>query len=158
MITDPSSPLAARIAELDARLASLEKQIDEIGMPAAQELQERMAALKIQERALKRNLAESHASGESDALRVAKIEALFDYIATEEEMMEEDAHFLTQAAPSSVSVIARAAARSLEIWQRALHRVLGDRHPLGASAFVNHSHEEIVRGQVPDSGDQAKKN
>lgn len=150
MIADPSSLLAARLAEFDARLEHLEKQIEEIGIPAGQNLRERLASLKIQERALKRNLDESHAAGEPDSARLEKINALFHHIVREESLMEENANFLTQAAPSSVTIIAQAAAKTLEVWQRALHKVVGDHHPLGASTFVNHTHEDIVAGRVPD--------
>ncbi|MES2996647.1 MAG: hypothetical protein V4733_07540 [Verrucomicrobiota bacterium] len=151
MITDPTSPLATKIAELDARLVALEQQIEEIGMPAGQELRERLEALKVQERALKRNLTESFERGEPDAHRLAQIEALFAHIEEEESLMEENTHFLTQAAPSSVTIVAEAAAKTLALWQRALRKVVGDHHPFGASAFVNHNHDDLVRGNVSEA-------
>lgn len=148
MITDSNSPLAARIAELDARLGELEKQVAAIGDPANQELRARLEALKIQEHALKRNFAESQALGEPDSLRLARLDALFAHIEQEETSMEDDAHFLNNTNPSSVTVAAEGAAKMLHLWQRAIHKVVGDSHPFGASAFVNHTHEEISSGKA----------
>lgn len=136
--------LALKIAILDAKLADLEDEIREIGQPAGHELSRRLEVLRIEDKALKRNFEESRQRGEPDSVRLEKIEKLLDHIAREEVSMEEDAHFLHQAAPSSVGLAVEAVARIVELYRRAFHRALGDHHPLGSSVFVNHSHESIA--------------
>ena len=46
--TDTASLLAAKIEEVEAKLALLEKEIAEIGLPAGYDLQKRLEALKIE--------------------------------------------------------------------------------------------------------------
>ena len=141
--TEDLSPLALRISEVEARLEKLESEIDEIGQPAAHDLKKRFDALRIEEKALQRNFEESVARGEPDAVRIEKIEALLRHIQNEESSMEHEADFLHQSAPSSVTLAAQAAAGMIDLYRRALKKVLGDHHPLGESVFVNHSHENL---------------
>ncbi|MCW1887216.1 hypothetical protein OKA04_20935 [Luteolibacter flavescens] len=138
------SPLAEKIAEVDAKLDALGREIEEIGMPAAYDLKRRYDALRVEDNALKRNFEESVARGEPDAVRLGKIEALLHHIETEEASVEREAHFLHQSNPSSVTLAAQAANQMVELWRRALKKVLGDSHPLGQSVFVNHTHENLA--------------
>ena len=52
---EETAALAKRIAEAEAGLQNLEREIERIGQPAAHELQHRIESLKIEERALRRN-------------------------------------------------------------------------------------------------------
>ncbi|WP_367870191.1 hypothetical protein [Luteolibacter sp. Populi] len=141
---ETASLLATKIGEVEARLELLEKEISEIGLPAGYDLQKRLDALKIEERALRRNFEESQARGEPDSVRLARIETLLRHIENEETSVENEAHFLHQSNPSSVILAAQAAAGMIELWRRGIKKVLGDHHPLGSSVFVNHTHEELV--------------
>jgi hypothetical protein len=146
MNTDPDKlcPLAEKIAEVDAKLEALGREIAEIGMPAAYDLKKRYDALLIEDNALKRNFEESVARGEPDAVRLEKIETLLRHIEHEEASVEHEAHFLHQSNPSSVILAAQAATRMVELWRKAIKKVLGDVHPLGQSVFVNHTHDNLA--------------
>ena len=136
--------LAGKIAEVEAKLEMLEKEIAEIGLPAGYDLQKRLEALKIEEKALRRNFEESQERGEPDSVRLAKIETLLRHIENEEASVEHEAHFLHQSNPSSVILAAQAAAGMIELWRRGIKKVLGDHHPFGSSVFVNHTHQDLV--------------
>lgn len=142
--SDKLCPLAEKIAEMDARLEALGREIGEIGMPAAYDLKKRYDALRIEENALKRNFEESTARGEPDAVRLEKIEALLRHIEREEASVEHEAHFLHQSNPSTVILAAQAATGMVELWRKAIKKVLGDVHPLGQSVFVNHTHDSLA--------------
>jgi chromosome segregation ATPase len=131
--------LANQIAEAEAKLQNLEWEIEEIGQPAAHELQRRLDALKIEEHALKRNLEEALGMEEPGDARMAKIEALLAYIQNEEAAVEREAEFLHQSPPTSAEIATQAGSRIVELCLRALKRVVGNHHPLGSSVFVNHS-------------------
>lgn len=141
--TEDLSPLARKISEVEARLEKLEGEIEEIGQPAAHDLKKRFDALRVEEKALRRNFEESAARGEPDRVRLEKMEALLKHIQNEESSMEHEANFLHQSAPSSVTLAAQAAAGMIDLYRRALKKVLGDHHPLGESVFVNHTHENL---------------
>jgi len=140
---DESSP-TGRIPELEDRLERLEREIAEIGLPAATELKRRLDSLKIEERALKRNIAESLQRGEPDAARQEKIDKLLRHIEREEASVEHEADFLHQAAPSSVSLVAEAGARVVELCQKGRRKLLGRHHPLGEAVFVNRSADQLA--------------
>ena len=142
--SDKLCPIAGKIAEMDAKLEALGREIEEIGMPAAYDLKRRYDALRIEENALRRNFDESVARGEPDAVRLEKIEALLRHIESEEAAVEHEAQFLHQSNPSSVILAAEAATRMVDLWRRAIKRVLGDAHPLGQSVFVNHTHDSLA--------------
>jgi chromosome segregation ATPase len=131
--------LAKQIAEAEATLQKLEWEIGEIGQPAAHELQRRLDALKIEERALQRNLTEALDMDEPGDARMAKIEALLAWIRSEEADVERETEFLHQSPPTSSEFAAQAGSRIVELCLRALKRVVGEHHPLGMSVFVNHS-------------------
>jgi hypothetical protein len=139
---DPSL-LAEKVFEVEVKLLSLELAIEEIGQPAAQGLRHRLEILKIEGSALQRNFEESLIRGEADAVRVAKIETLLHHIEREESSVRHAADFLHQAAPSSVTFAVEAGAHLVDLYRRGVKRVVGDCHPLGASVFVNHSHENL---------------
>ncbi len=139
------SLLASQIAQSETRLQQLECEIEEIGQPAAHELKRRLGALKIEENALKRNLAEALGMDDPGDARMDKIEALLRYIEREEEAVGHDANFLHQSTPTSSELAARAGSKLVELCLRAMRRVVGDRHPLGMSVFVNHSHEVLAK-------------
>lgn len=140
---DPSS-LAQKILEAENRLDKLGQELSEIGMPAASELGRRLDALKVEEKALKRNFEESLQKGEPDSVRSEKIEQLLEYIRRQETSMKREADFLNQSVPTSASVIAETGAHVVDLLERGIKHVVGDHHPLGSSVFVNHSHENLV--------------
>jgi hypothetical protein len=144
MNTENLSPLAVKIAEVDAKLDALGREIAEIGMPAAYDLKRRYDALRVEDNALKRNIEESVARGEPDTVRLEKIETLLRHIENEEASVEHEAHFLHQSNPSSVILAAQAATQMVDLWRRAIKKVLGDVHPLGHSVFVNHTHDNLA--------------
>lgn len=143
LTSEELSRLASKIAETEAKLEILAKEIAEIGQPAGAELLRRLDALHIEERALKRNIDEL-LRGEASVGRVEKVEALLKHIESEEASLLHEADFLHQSAPSSVILIAEAGARLVALCRRGINRVLGDRHLLGSSVFVNRSHEDLV--------------
>ena len=152
------SDLARGIAESEAKLQQLEWEIEEIGQPAAHDLKRRLDALRIEEAALKRNLAEILDLGDSGAPRMEKVEALLRYMQREETSVEHDANFLHQSGHTSAEFVAQAGSKVMDLCLRALKRVVGDRHPLGMSVFVNHSHENLERLyglEKPEIEDQA---
>jgi len=159
MKPDPEnlSDLARRIAESEASLEKLEREIEEIGQPAAHELQHRLNSLKIEEAALKRNLAEALDMGEAGAVRMEKVEALLGYIQREQASMAHEADFLHQAAPTSAEIAAKAGTRLVDLCLRGLKRVVGNHHPLGMSVFVNHNREnlhDLYGLDGPENGDK----
>jgi hypothetical protein len=159
--SDTTTPLAEKIAEMELKLEALEREITEIGQPAANELKKRFDALRIEERALKRNFEESMSRGEPDSVRLAKVEALLRYMQREESSVEHEAHFLHQAAPSSVTIAAQAVSGMIDLYRRAIHRVLGDSHPLGQSVFVNQSTDDLAAEyglETPSAEEPAAKN
>jgi hypothetical protein len=141
---DSLSPLAAKIAEAEAKLEQLAVEVQEIGMPAASALRRRLYALQIEEKALQRNFEESIQRGEPDSVRLAKIEMLLSHIENEESSVAHDADFLNQAAPSSMWVVAETGAQVADLVARGVKAVVGDHRPLGSSVFVNHSHDDLV--------------
>jgi chromosome segregation ATPase len=150
--------LAQQIAEAETKLQNLEWEIEEIGQPAAYELQRRLDALKIEEHALKRNLEEALGMEEPGDARMAKIEALLAYIQSEEAAVEREAEFLHQSPPTSAEIATQAGSRIMDLCLRALKRVVGDHHPLGSSVFVNHSPQLLeerygISGKKPDAGE-----
>lgn len=147
MKPDPEllAAFAAKIAETEDVLEQLETEIAEIGMPAAAHLEDRLAALKIEENALKRNFEEVQAGADVDLERLAKIDLLIHHIRNEESSMEHEADFLQMAAPSSVILAAKAGVQFIDFLKRSKDRILGGRHPLGSSVFVNHTHDDLVQ-------------
>lgn len=137
--------LAREIARAETKLQELEWEIGEIGQPAAHDLKRRLDALKIEEHALKRNLAEVLGIDRPDeALRMEKIEALLAYIHREEDAVKHDADFLHQSGHTTAEFAAQAGSKVVELCLRALKRVIGDHRPLGMSVFVNHSHQTLA--------------
>lgn len=147
MKPDPEllAAFAVKIAETEAILEKLEAEITEIGMPAAAHLEKRLAALKIEENALKRNFEEVQSGSDVDIERLAKIDLLIHHIRNEEASLEHEADFLHMAAPSSVTLAAKAGVQFIDFLKRGKDRLLGGRHPLGSSVFVNHTHEDLVQ-------------
>ena len=148
--------IAEKIAEMERKLAALEQEIEEIGQPAAYDLKKRFDALRVEENALKRNFEESMRRGEPDSVRLEKIDKLLQHMEREESSVEHEADFLHQSAPSSVTLAAQAVAGMIDLYRRAINRVLGDHHPLGESVFVNHSHDALAAEyglETPPSGE-----
>ena len=137
------SALARKVADAEAKLQELGWEIDEIGQPAAHELKRRLDALKIEENALKRNLAELLGMDGPDGKRMEKVEALLRYIQREESSVEHDAHFLHQSGHTTAEFAAQAGSKLVDLCVRGLKRIVGDHHPLGMSVFVNHSRENL---------------
>lgn len=151
------SELTRLIAGSEAKLEKLEWEIEEIGQPAAHDLKRRLDALKIEEHALKRNLAEALGMENPEPARMEKVEALLHYIQSEEASVEHAANFLHQSGHTSAEFAAQAGTRLLDLCLRGLKRVVGNHHPLGMSVFVNHSRENLQSlygvGEV-ESGDK----
>ena len=149
--------LANQIASVEAKLQNLEWEIEEIGQPAAHELQRRLDSLKIEEHALKRNIEEALGMDDPGEARMAKIEALLAYIQGEEAAVEREAEFLHQSPPTSAEFAAQAGSRIVELCLRAVKRVVGDHHPLGSSVFVNHSPQLLAERYGVDGTHPAQK-
>lgn len=141
--TEELSALAREVARAEARLQELEWEIEEIGQPAAHELKRRLDALRIEENALKRNLAEAFGMDAPGDARMARIGALLRYIRDEEESVKHDADFLHQSGHTTAEFAAQAGSLFVDLCLRGLRRVVGDHHPLGKSVFVNHSRENL---------------
>lgn len=150
---EETAALARKIAEVEERLQNLEWEIEEIGQPAAHELKRRLDALKIEETALKRNLTEALGTQDPGDARMAKIEALLEYIQREEAAVEHEAEFLHQSCPTSAEVATQAGARLVALCLRAIKRVVGGHHPLGMSVFVNHS-PQLLHERYGIGGDE----
>ncbi|GAA5116864.1 hypothetical protein JIN84_18325 [Luteolibacter yonseiensis] len=156
---NPENPsqLAEKILEAENKLHNLELEIAEIGLPAGQELLRRLNALKVEENALKRNFEESVRRGEPDSVRLEKIEALLAHIEREEDSMEHDAHFLHQAAPSSMALAVEASVQVADLLSRGVKKVIGNHHPLGESVFVNHTHDNLASQYGVEDHDHPEK-
>jgi hypothetical protein len=137
------SELARKIAESEVELQRLGWEIEEIGQPAAHELQRRLDVLRIEENALKRNLAELLNMEDPDSVRMEKLEALLLHIQSEENSVLHDADFLFQSPPTSAEFAAKAGMGLVDLCLRGIKRVIGDHHPLGMSVFVNHNCENL---------------
>jgi hypothetical protein len=146
--------LAIRIAKAESQLQSLDREIEEIGQPAANDLKNRLDALLIEKRALLRNLDEIMGASEPDPVRLRKLEALLRHIENEQDSVAHDADFLVQAAPTSPELAARAGTRLGELCLHALKRIFGSR-PFGESVFVNHTHEMLSKryGVTPEKSE-----
>lgn len=144
ILSDDPALFAAKIAEADEKLETLEKEISEIGQPACNTLRKRLDALRIEEKALKRNFAEAQHQSTPDSHRLEQIEALLLHIEREEASLEHEADFLHQSPPSSVTLVAETGARMFGAVGRGVKGILKGRHPLGSSVFVNHSYETLV--------------
>ena len=140
--------LEAEIEVADAKLEKLEEEIREIGAPASYALRERLEALKVEDRALHRNLAEAEnqPGPRRRARRIQQVEKLLHHIERAEVELEHDAHFLHQAPPSTLELAFRGGARLLEPIVRRWKRLKGDRQFLWHSPFVNHTHRDLRRG------------
>ncbi len=139
------SALVKQVARAEAKLQELDWEIEDIGQPAGHELLRRLDALKIEEHALQRNLtALLEADHPDDGKRLAKIRALLDHIAREESSIEHDADFLNQSGHTSAEFAAQAGSAVVSLVLGAVRRLIGDRHPLGMSVFVNHSHRALA--------------
>ena len=143
-IPEDPSLLAHKIEEAERKLERLELEIEEIGLPAGFELRRRLEALKIEEKALKRNFEESRLRDEPDSARMEKINALLTHIEREEASVRHEADFLHQAAPSSMGLAVQAGAHIVDLYRRGIKHVIGDHHLLGESVFVNHTHENLT--------------
>lgn len=143
MQKEHSSLLEGKILEAESRLATLEQAVNEIGQPAGYELQRRLNALRIESRALVRNFEESRNRGEPDLTRLEKIDALLRHIMAEEDSVGEEADFLHQSVPSSMTLAVEAGAQLVDLYRKGFKQVIGDHQPLGASAFVNHTRENL---------------
>lgn len=139
------SGLANKVAEAEITLQKLEWEIERIGQPAAHDLKRRLDALKVEENALKRNLAELLGMEEPSERRMEKVTALLDYIEREEVSVEHASNFLHQSGHTSAEFAAIAGAKLVDLVVKGLRRVVGAHHPLGMSVFVNHNRENLER-------------
>lgn len=135
---------AEKIAVTEEKLESLEREIEDIGQPAAANLQRRLEALKVEEHALQRNFVECQEAGKNTPHRREQMESLLEHIEKEEASLEHEADFLHQSPPSSVTLAAEAGSRMLGAIGRGMKRILRGHRPLGSSVFVNHSYDTLV--------------
>lgn len=143
---DPQNELLlAKIEEAERRIGKLEIEIEEIGQPAASELKRRLEALKIEERALRRNFTETQEGKGNHDERMAKIEALLQHIEREESSVEHEVAFLHQGNPSTVVIAAEAGAKVVGAIGRGAKKVFGEKPFEKSSVFVNHSHDTLVK-------------
>ena len=143
LVEKPRS-LAEKVLAIEVKLEVLEQELREIGQPAANGLYRRLEALKIESKALKRNLVETQHRQQSDHERLKKLETLLRHIEDEESAVESEADFLNQAAPSSMTLAVEAGSHMVDLYRRGLKRVLGNHHPLGSSVFVNQTHANLA--------------
>ncbi len=138
-----STDVAEKILEAEAKLAKLDKAIEEIGHPANDELRRRLNALRVEENALKRNFVESMRRGEPDSVRIAKMDTLLKHIQREQDSVGHEADFLQQAAPSSMTAAVEGSVKAMEFVRDGVKKIMGNHHPLGESPLVNKSHESL---------------
>lgn len=137
--------LEEKINNTEIKLAELEEALVAVGHPADEKLQKRLGALRIEEEALKRNYTALLEHPDDEEARMKKVLALLHHIEREEASVEHETDFLSQSAPSSVIVAAAAASRVLKTLGAAFHKYLHGKRPLGESAFVNHTHDDLVK-------------
>lgn len=137
--------LATKIEEAERKLEKLALAIEEIGQPAASELKRRLEALRVEERALKRNFEEARVGHLTNAAKMEKIETLLRHIEREESSVEHEAAFLEQSNPSTMILAAEAGAKLVEAVSRGVKKIAGERPFETSSVFVNHSHETLVK-------------
>ncbi len=142
-VPEDLSALARKVAHAEAKLQQLGWEIEEIGQPAAHELKRRLDALRVEENALQRNLAELLGMDEPDERRLEKVEALLRHIQREEASVGHDADFLHQSGHTTAEFAAQAGSLVVDLCLRGLKRVVGSHHPLGMSVFVNHNRENL---------------
>jgi len=149
--------LEERILEVENHFGVLQQEIEEIGLPAGLDLQRRLEELKIEEQAVRRDIIGYLLDPEPDPIKVKNIERLLQRIADEESSVQDDADFLNQAAPSSVSLAVEAGAHLVGLYRRVLGRLLREHHPLGQSVFVNQTHDDLAaRFGIDDVNESAK--
>lgn len=154
-VFDPSQEVfESKIEAIEEGFERLEAVIERIGMPAASSLKKRVDALRIEEKALKRNLREMNEGTHGADGQLGKFEALLRHIEREESSVEHEAEFLRQGPPSTVVAAAEAGAKVIDALGRGVKRVVGN--PVSESmVFVNHSHDTLVeRYGLKDDGDQ----
>lgn len=135
--------LDAQIANAGEQLEKLSTELHDIGEPASRALDRRLNALKIEYKALQRNYGEFQHRDHDGALALQKIHILLDHIEREESSLGHEAHFLHQSNPSTMELAVRAGSHVIDLYRQGKQHIIGDRHPLGASVFVNQSADEI---------------
>jgi hypothetical protein len=135
---EDTTRLAGEIRATERKLEDLEQEIGEIGEPASSTLLNRLEALKIEERALRRNYAETQTRA-PDKGKMEKVEALLHHIEMEETSLEHEADFLHQASPTTLEFAYRGGTRLFDPVARGWKKALGDRHLLWHSPFVNNT-------------------
>jgi predicted RNase H-like nuclease (RuvC/YqgF family) len=91
--TESSVELAQKIEATERKIQELERELESIGKLASRDLERRLAALRVEECALKRNFEEMGHSYPPDAEKVRKVESLLHHIEAEEEELEHEAEF-----------------------------------------------------------------
>ncbi len=145
--------LADEIEATLRKLAKLEKEIEEIGEPAAGALRHRLEALQVEEHALQRNAGElkTGKAGRRNAVRARKLETLLHHIEAEESSLEHDADFLHQASPTTLEFAFRCGSRVFDIGARGWKKATGGRQLMWHSPFVNNTHDSLAsRYRMPD--------
>ena len=152
--TDQAALLAEEIAHTEEKLEELEREIVEIGEPAAHSLRQRVEALKVEEQALQRNFAEAQSADLPDPERMKKVESLLHHIEREESSVQHEADFLHLGAPSSVSLAFKGGAHLYDMGARGLKRILRNRRPW-RSPFVNRSYKTLAaKFDLPQEDEQ----
>jgi chromosome segregation ATPase len=135
--------LDAQITSAGEQLEKLSAELHDIGEPASRALDRRLKALKVEYKALQRNYSEFQHRDHDGALALQKIHILLDHIEREESSLGHEANFLHQSNPSTMALAVRAGSRMVDLYRQGKQQLIGNHHPLGASAFVNQSADEI---------------
>jgi len=145
------------ILDVENHFGRLQREIEEIGLPAGLDLQRRLEELKVEEQGVRRDIIRYLLDPEPDPIKVKNIERLLQRIADEESSVQDDADFLNQSAPSSVSFAVEAGAHLVGLYRRVLGRLIRDHCPLGQSVFVNQTHDDLAaRFGIDDVKESAK--
>ncbi len=144
---DDIDRLAAEVEAADQILEKLDDEIKGVGAPASYALNKRLEALRIEDRALHRNLAEAQqkSGSEGEDRRMRNVETLLHHIEAEEKSLEHDTEFLHQGPPTTIELTFRGIVRLLDPIVLKWKKFKGGRQWMWHSPFVNHTHKDLAR-------------
>jgi predicted RNase H-like nuclease (RuvC/YqgF family) len=109
--SESSVELAKKIEATEKKIRHLDRELESIGKLAARDLKHRLAALRIEEHALKRNFAELSNSYPPDGKKRRKVETLLHHIEAEEEELEHEAEIRSRGNSKSPEALFRSLSR-----------------------------------------------
>lgn len=132
------------LSRAGTEMGRIDEEISKIGPPASQALGGRLRALQVEKKALRRNLRElGDARTPNAGRRKRSAERLIEHIRNEENELRHEAGFLKRAPATSSEWVVRGAMGLVGFFGKGWRRLLRGRHPLGTSAFVNHSCRDL---------------